>query len=148
MEAKFEKDVEEGLIWRSVNGRTKHNGARTSRGGIQIDSAVINSEDLTKYNYDESLSGSDSGSEDDERRVKKRHERFKPLIDMEDPKFKASLIFESKYVLSDTVKQHGVKGGRKLNVAKGDPTRLTVVCTGNGFKWRLHAAKVEGNTDW
>lgn len=63
----------------------------------------------------------------------------------EDPKFESGLIFESKDVLSDAVKQHGLKRGRKLKVAKSDPTRLTVVYTGNGLQMKVACCESGGD---
>ncbi|KAI5675433.1 hypothetical protein M9H77_06383 [Catharanthus roseus] len=89
-----------------------HLQQKKAEGRNTIDSVVINNEDSAEYNSNELRSGSDSGSDDNEGRLKKRHERFRPEIDMEDPKFEASLINESKDALNDAER---VKGERIID---------------------------------
>lgn len=70
---------------------------------------MINNEGSVKYNYDELVLGVIQEVMMIEEELRKGMKRFRPEIDIEDPKSEVVLIFESKDVLSDTIKQRGSK---------------------------------------
>ncbi|XP_058190953.1 uncharacterized protein LOC131308155 [Rhododendron vialii] len=100
------------------------------------------------------------GSSDEERGPpRERHRQFNKKTDMIDPKFKVGMIFPTREIFKEAVREHSIKTGKRLIFTKNDTRRVRVVCKPppsqvptppseakkNPCEWALLASKMQGN---
>ncbi|XP_027156709.1 uncharacterized protein LOC113757788 [Coffea eugenioides] len=105
---------------------------------VHEESATINTEDLNNC--------CESSDEDSLRIRKPRYIRFRPEIDMAEPKFYAGLLFDDKQIFKRAVDYCGVKWGKVFQWKKNDIRRMRANCKDANCSWFIYASK-EANND-
>lgn len=101
------------------------------------------------YDSQDFESGISSDSEDVEGSNKKpAFERFISEIEGQNPKFNCGLIFSSKAILKDAVREHKVKYDKVIMVERSDRTRFVGEGHRKKCKWGFYAKRIYKSNDW
>ena len=95
---------------------------------------------------DELNSVTDSSDEDSTRK-KPKLVRFRPEMDMNDPKFHVGQQFDDKKLFKMAVDNYAVKYGKDIKWVKHDKHRMRVKCKTEYCKWMLFASKIDEGDD-
>ena len=95
---------------------------------------------------DELNSVTDSSDEDSTRK-KPKLVRFRPEMDMNDPKFHVGQQFDDKQLFKMAVDNYAVKWGKDIKWVKHDKHRMRVKCKAEHCKWMLFASKIDEGDD-
>lgn len=103
-------------------------------------------EQSVSINTQELNSSCESSDDDSSRKRKPKYVRFRPEIDMVDPKFFVGLLFDDKEIFKRAVDYYGVKWGKVFVWKKNDIGRMRAKCKTLKCGWYVYASK-EGDSD-
>ncbi|KAL2485962.1 MuDR family transposase [Abeliophyllum distichum] len=99
--------------------------------------------------YGESDELESLGSDGESRSAKRSREaEFNTNVDMNNPQFTTGLVFETKRILIDAVKEYSVINNKALKWKRNDKQRFRAVCKHSGCPFVLYARVMRDKTSW